>query len=188
MRPPLLSGQALAERWRAIQPYVRGRLLDIGCGLTPWTESFQSDQVYVGVDINKQLLAQMRQRYPHHEYIQRDLDVEDLGLAGRQFDTIIMTAVLEHLHQPRRVVTAARSLLAPNGVFLATTPSPWGDIVHRLGSRVNLFYAESVVKHIKIFNRIELLEMMTQCGYEVVKFKHFAFGMNQLLICRRTDL
>ncbi len=181
---PLLSDYARQQRLRAVLPFVRGDVLDVGCGYTFLPDYLTARQRYVGVDIHPAILARNARRYPQHTFYRRDLDAEDLALAEQPFDTATMIAVIEHLRFPERVLRQVRSHLSPDGLLLITTPSPWGDAIHRLGGRLRLFYSEAQVKHVRIFRRSDLVGLVGRCGYEVQQASHFLLAMNQLLVCR----
>ena len=183
---PLLSGHAENKRWRAIQPFVRGAVLDIGCGWSRLPDFLPGLVTYVGADINPQALDYCQAHHPQHKFYQRDLDVEPLDIHDGPFDTIILTAVLEHLHTPDKLLDEIPALLSTSGRFLLTTPSPWGDIVHRVGSRIGLFYAEGFVKHVKIYSSQDLLNLLVRHGYRVLLYRRFAAGMNHLAVCEVT--
>jgi 2-polyprenyl-3-methyl-5-hydroxy-6-metoxy-1,4-benzoquinol methylase len=183
---PLLSGYAENQRWRAIQPFVHGAVLDIGCGWSRLPDLIPSLVTYVGADINPQALDYCRAHLPQHKFYQRDLDVEPLDIPDGPFDTIILTAVLEHLHTPDKILAEIPALLIPSGRLLLTTPSPWGDIVHQLGSRVGLVYAEGFVKHVKIYSTQDLYDLLTRHGFRVLQYRHITAGMNHLAVCETT--
>jgi hypothetical protein len=82
------------------------------------------------------------------------------------------------------VLWEVRTLLASDGLLIVTTPSPLGNLVHQIGSRIGLFYPESVVKHVQIFGRHALLSTLSGCSYQVVRYRIFSMGMNQLVVCR----
>jgi 2-polyprenyl-3-methyl-5-hydroxy-6-metoxy-1,4-benzoquinol methylase len=173
-----------------VEPYVRGRVLDIGCGFTHLPDRLVADQTYVGVDVVAEAVRLSQARYPQHAFYHCDVDRAPLSLPldGQAFDTILLMAVVEHLSSPREILRAVRPYLAPGGQLLLTTPSPLGDWVHRAGSRVKLFYPEHVVQHVKIFGRRALLELLTDCGFEVAAFHYFEGWINQLAVCRgRSD-
>lgn len=182
---PLLSGYAINWRWRVVSPYVRGRVLDVGCGFTQLPDRLTPDQAYVGVDVVADAVRLGQTRYPQHAFYQCDVNQAALPLGEQVFDTILMMAVLEHLSAPRETLCAVRPHLAPGGYLLLTTPSPLGDWVHRVGSRVRLFYPEHVVQHVEIFGKRALCELLTDCGFEVVTFRYFEGAINQLVVCRR---
>ena len=164
--------------------YISGNVLDIGCGCTTLPDQLTSEQTYVGIERNQAILDFSSNNYPQHEFYLRDVDIERLGLGDRRFDTVVMSAIIEHLQSPERVLGEVRSLLTLDGLLLITTPSPFGDRVHRIGSRIGLFYNEAVAEHVTIFGQRELLNIATTCGYEVLRYHSFVMGMNQLIVCR----
>jgi hypothetical protein len=95
-----------------------------------------------------------------------------------------MMAVLEHLHRSNETLRDVRRYLSPAGCLLLTTPSPLGDWVHRVGSRLHLFYPEYVVQHVQIYDRRAIYQLLTDNGFEVITFRHFELGINQLAVCR----
>ncbi len=172
----------MRARQRAVLPYLHGALLDLGCGFTRMPLVLAAGQAYVGVDGWDEALAYNRQRYPQYSFHKRDLDQEALALGEQRFDTILMTAVLEHLHNPEHVLGEARRCLAPGGRLVMTTPSPFGDWVHQAGSRMGLFYSEEFVGHVKIFGRGDLIELAGRCGYRMAVYRRFLFQTNQLIV------
>jgi 2-polyprenyl-3-methyl-5-hydroxy-6-metoxy-1,4-benzoquinol methylase len=181
---PLLSGYVSKQRIRAIMPFVSGNVLDIGCGLTTLPDALASDQSYVGVDVHPRILDCCISRYPHHTFVRCNLNVESIELGNRRFKTAVMAAVIEHLQFPERILREVHPLLAPDGQLVITTPSPLGDILHRFGSRLGLFYTESVVGHVKVFGQRRLINTVIECGYAVTLFRSFLAGTNQLVVCR----
>lgn len=181
---PLLSNAARQGRRASILPYVRGSVLDLGCGWTTLPDLLPGITRYVGVDNVPEAVAFSSERYPGHTFLLHDVDLAPLDMEEAQYNTIIMTALVEHLHHPARVLDHVRPLLAPGGLVVITTPTRWGDLSHRIGSRLGLFYAESVVKHVHIFDRRDLHDLVTGCGLEVVAYRTFALGANHLLVCR----
>jgi 2-polyprenyl-3-methyl-5-hydroxy-6-metoxy-1,4-benzoquinol methylase len=165
-------------------PFVHGDVLDIGCGWTKLPDMLTNEQIYVGIDIASVVLKYCTNRYPQHTFCYRNLDVEPLALNEYRFNTVIMAAVIEHLRFPKRVLWEVRTLLASDGLLIVTTPSPLGNLVHQIGSRIGLFYPESVVKHVQIFGRHALLSTLSGCSYQVVRYRIFSMGMNQLVVCR----
>lgn len=167
-----------------IRPYLRGRLLDIGCGPTTLPDQLPATvSSYIGVDGNQALVDYDAKRYPQHRFILHDLESGPINLPAASFDTVVLTAVVEHLYSPERILRDARPLIAPGGQLLVTTPSPLGDLVHQIGSRIGLFYAEKIVQHIKIFNRRELEAVCVAAGYRVKRFSSFMLGLNQFVVC-----
>jgi len=181
---PILTGAAIKLRLNAIRPYLSGRVLDIGCGFSALPDVLVPDQAYVGVDIKPRALEYNARRYPQHKFYSRDLENEPLVLPEDPFETVIMGAVLEHLRRPEKVLYEIRALLSTNGALVVTTPSPTGDLAHKFGSQLRLFYPEGTVQHIKIFNHQELVDLLKVNAYKIEKFRYFMMGLNQLVVAR----
>jgi 2-polyprenyl-3-methyl-5-hydroxy-6-metoxy-1,4-benzoquinol methylase len=185
--PPLLSKTATQSRIQHAQPYLQGRILDLGCGFSFVPEILAAGQAYTGVDGLERALVWDRNRYPQHTFLLRDLDRELLGLGESHFDTIIILAVLEHLHRPEPLLLQARQALDAGGRLVLTTPTPFGDIAHRIGGRINLFYTEQIVAHVKIFRRQELFRLAQATGFSVCHYQRFLYQTNHLLVCQAAD-
>jgi 2-polyprenyl-3-methyl-5-hydroxy-6-metoxy-1,4-benzoquinol methylase len=181
---PLLSGRARRIRFEAIESLVAGDVLDIGCGVSPLTGMVPGLTSYVGIDINEQAIAYCREHYQEYEFHCLNLDADVLPSFQRQFDTVTMTAVIEHLHDPERALRVLRPLLKEGGRLLVTTPTPLGDLAHQIGSRIGLFYSEAKVQHVKIFSKGQLCGLLVECGYEIERYRRFSLGLNQLVVGR----
>jgi 2-polyprenyl-3-methyl-5-hydroxy-6-metoxy-1,4-benzoquinol methylase len=79
-----------------------------------------SPQRVVGIDHSEAGLRRARALLPSATW--RVEDVYDLSLDGERFELVLCTEVLEHLHDPERVVRVLRSLCAPDGRVVVTVP------------------------------------------------------------------
>lgn len=98
--------------------YFRGRLLDIGCGEKK-KQYLIGDCVeeYVGLDHKDSL----------HSLAQVDIigTAYDIPVPADSFDSILCTAVLEHLEDPQRALKESFRVLRPGGHALYTVPLFW---------------------------------------------------------------
>lgn len=98
--------------------YLRGRLVDIGCGAKPYREllaPFVAE--HVGVDHEGTM---------HHKGA-----IDVFGTAYRipaadgAFDSAVCTAVLEHLEEPEAALRECHRVLAPGGYAIYSVPFIW---------------------------------------------------------------
>jgi SAM-dependent methyltransferase len=100
--------------WLAgVRPW-RGRLLDVGCGSGELLAALRADGWRVsGVEPSARSAAIARSQ---HALDVTTAQFEEAVLPGREFDVVVLAAVLEHLHEPVAALVHARRLLAPGGL------------------------------------------------------------------------
>lgn len=182
--PPLLSGYLRKRRFQAIAPYLRGNVLDLGCGLARVQILLTPDQEYVGVEGPPAFVKWLKSHYPGRQFYQRDLDQDKLDL-DEAFDTILMAAIVEHLEHPEYILCQIPAYLKPGGRLLITTPTPLGDRFHRLGARLGLFWQSAVEEHETIFTRDTLAPLLHSNGLIIQHYERFLLGGNQLFVCQK---
>lgn len=102
----------------AAPAHIRGRLLDVGCGLKPYAPLLAPYVTeHVGVD------------HPDSPHALTSVDVlataYDIPLESASFDTVLMSEVLEHLERPGDALAESHRLLKPGGKLILTTPFIW---------------------------------------------------------------
>jgi SAM-dependent methyltransferase len=104
-----------------LQGVPRGALLEIGCGNGARLAQLARDGWQVvgqEVDLDSAHHAQARHGVP---VLVGDLETLDLEPAS--FDCVLMNHVLEHLHDPVRMLRECHRLLRPRGRLVAVTPN-----------------------------------------------------------------
>ena len=99
-----------------IPQYVRGRLADLGCGKVPLYEAYKS---YVSESVCIDW-----ENSPHkNEYLDATCDLtQKLPFREDEFDTIILSDVLEHIPQPESLWREMWRILNPGGCVLLNVP------------------------------------------------------------------
>ena len=93
-----------------------------------------------------------------------------------------LLALLEHLASPVRALVRARSLLAPGGRIVVTTPHPAGRLPLDWGARFGLLSPHAHDEHEDLMSRAALEGLGLEAGLRVSDYKRFLFGMNQLVV------
>eukprot|EP00303_Exanthemachrysis_gayraliae_P001415 CAMPEP_0206014270 /NCGR_PEP_ID=MMETSP1464-20131121/17995_1 /ASSEMBLY_ACC=CAM_ASM_001124 /TAXON_ID=119497 /ORGANISM="Exanthemachrysis gayraliae, Strain RCC1523" /LENGTH=296 /DNA_ID=CAMNT_0053388015 /DNA_START=1 /DNA_END=891 /DNA_ORIENTATION=+ len=102
------------------------RLLDIGCGGGLVTEELaRAGYTIVGLDMSEKAVAYARARAEDQGLSTASYEVGDAydlsRFADASFDGVVMSDVLEHLHDLPRAVGGVARVLAPGGVFAFDT-------------------------------------------------------------------
>ena len=174
---PLLQRRRLA----AALPYLIGETLDYGCGggqlfgrLAP---SLQEG--YVGYDVDSSVVRLARSHWPNANFVDK-LD----ELRGRQFDSIVSLAVIEHVPSVSVFLETLKQMLRPDGRIIMTSPNASFDGVHRLGARMGFFSMDASDEHNEYVSKESMRSYCEELGLRLVLHRPFLFGANQLFIVR----
>jgi len=106
------------------RPFIRGRLLDIGCDAKPHKDIL-ADRVeeYIGLDIRPV-------SYCGNFRVDVVGDAHELPFPRKNFDTILCTQSLMYFDNPKLAIEEMFRVLKSNGFVVATTALTWRQ-VHR---------------------------------------------------------
>jgi SAM-dependent methyltransferase len=95
--------------------FVRGDVLDVGCGRRPYEKTFFAGaNKYVGTDY-------LSDR-SHPDVIS---SAQQIPFAANSFDTVVSTEVLEHVADPLQAMREMRRVLKPGGFLILSVPMYW---------------------------------------------------------------
>ena len=172
----LLSPFLRGRRLSAARPFLRGRVLDFGCGVGILGNYVLSTD-YVGVDLDRESVEIAARNHAGHRFmLESELDISE------QFDTIVSLAVIEHIADPVALLRRFKRLLNPGGHIVLTTPNPMLDAVHGLGARIGLFSKEGHQEHVSLLNRASIGALASAVDLELSLYRRFLLGANQLVV------
>ena len=174
----LLTDYLRSRRILAILPYLKGRILDFGCG-TGALSQFVAPDNYVGVDPDRESIEIARKSYRNHRFY-ATAEIENLG----KFDFVVALAVIEHLDDPKSFLRDLRSFMKPSGKLILTTPSGKALWIHTLGSKMGLFSRTAADQHKKAVRFEEIQKISRGCGLNVEFYGRFLLGLNQLIVLK----
>lgn len=179
----LLSPYLTNSRLARIRPYLRGHVLDIGCGYAEvYREYQQKIESYTGIEMREEHVAELKLEFPSAHFYTCQLDDENLPL-DRSFDCIVMMALIEHIFNQKHLMQNVKNVLAPDGKIVITTPTPLGnDLIHKLGARVGLFAQAAADDHIVLYNHHRFGIMCQEVGLSLEYYQTFQLGCNQLAV------
>lgn len=156
---------------------VQGKLLDVGCGANRLVCEYRATGGEgCGVDI-----------YP---WIGVDEVVEDtsrLNYPDSSFDAITFVACLNHIPNRSEVLLEAHRLLASEGRLVLTNLTPW---VSRIWHAYAFWDRDQHERGMKEgekwgFNSDEFKEILLTSGFIIDERIRFAWGLNEMWICRK---
>lgn len=187
MSKALLTPYLRRTRINAISQFVSGSILDIGCG-DCYIINVLKNRIYDyhGFDIQfcvPELTIELVKRYNvNFKFHELDIEYDELPQLNMKFDTIIMMAVIEHLKYPENILTQLPKYLNEGGRLIITTPTPFADIIHNLGSKINIFSKDASEKHCRLYNRESMEELIEKNGLAIVYYETFELGLNQIYV------
>lgn len=181
----LLSHYLESARLKKTLPYVKGSVLDLGCGPSPYLGIRNNIKKYYGVDMNPKLVAHLKFKYPSSNFFKKNLDIDSLNF-GTKFDVVLMVAFIEHIYNQKHLFTQVLKNLNSRGRIVITTPTPFGnDFVHRIGTAIGIFSRDAADNHVVIYNKKRFKILARDFGLVIEKYHLFEFGCNQLVVMRK---
>lgn len=99
-----------------IPRYVSGKLIDLGCGRVPLYEAYKRH-----VDDN--ICVDWKNTFHRNEFVDYECNLaEHLPFGEEEFDTIILSDVLEHIERPEQLWQEMARILRPGGKILMNVP------------------------------------------------------------------
>ena len=128
------------RRLRKLLPHrAPGTLLDIGAGIGQFLHHAQPlFAEMTGTEVSSIAVRTANERYGLKLLAGR---VEDLNLPASYFDNITLFHVLEHVHDPARLLDLCRDLLRPSGMMIIAVPNDvlaWSSALKKAGKRLGL--------------------------------------------------
>lgn len=112
----LITDRIAALYGEHIPQYVRGRLIDLGCGKVPLFEAYRPH-------ITENVCVDWANTMHKNPYLDLECDLaQPLPFVADEFDTIILSDVLEHIPQPELLWAEMRRILKTGGKILLNVP------------------------------------------------------------------
>lgn len=152
------------ERIELFRRYVGGPgrdVLDLGCRDGALTQAYAGGNEIVGIDADREALAEAQKLGIETRWA--DLD-DALPFEDGTFDVVVAGELLEHLRDPRRVVSEVLRVLRPGGTFVGSVPN-----AYRLKNRLRFLRGrkpENDPTHLQMFAPTDIRDFLA--GFEDV--------------------
>jgi ubiquinone/menaquinone biosynthesis C-methylase UbiE len=137
--------------------------LDLGCGDGLLTAELEA-KVLVGADVSTVALSRARSRLPEA------VDLVELEPGGRlpfadnEFDLVLCTETLEHVHDVQLLLSEVRRVLRPGGRLAVTTPA-YPPLMRP---------PDPLSPHVRFFTRRSLRRLLSAMGFGVASLRREA--------------
>ncbi|MGB9628927.1 MAG: class I SAM-dependent methyltransferase, partial [Thermodesulfobacteriota bacterium] len=159
------------QRWiyERIRPFLRGDILEIGCGIGNLT-GFLLSHGKVGIsDINEEYLQITEEKFRGHPNLKEiflwDIRQNPPESLTTLFDTIVCSNVLEHIEDDEAVLRNLYHYLPNGGRLILLVPAIKG-----LYNRLDL-----ELGHIRRYSKRELGQMISKSGLRIILLTYFNF-------------
>lgn len=143
------------------------RLLEIGCALGHFLAEAESRGFRVtGVEVSRWAAAAAHRKFGTPVIVG---NIEQLAFPASSFQVVVLSHVLEHLRNPRRVLETVRKCLAPGGVLLAEVPNQFDSLwVRLLGPwiRYRARHRRPFLVHTHFFTPHQFVNLVRDVGFE----------------------
>lgn len=172
----LLSPFLRKERFRKVIPYLKGKILDYGCG-SGGLARYVLPELYNGFEPDPVSLKIARSRFPGHKFLSCP-DEQD------RFDTVVALAVLEHADNPVEFLCRLSAYLddSPDARLVLTTPHPSLNRIYAAGSKLSLFSKHAYKEHKSLLDYTKTKAAANSAGLRMVVYQRFLLGANQLFV------
>ena len=169
------------KRINKVLPYIKGRLLDIGCGDNTLLKTYIMQDLTrngKGVDV-----------YQWDKSVLLINDASELPFEDKTFDTVTMTATLHHIPNRTDTLKEIHRILRTNGRLIITDPEPFiSKIWHKLRNHFGEHYHRGRVKEGETFGFSinKVISMLDDAGFSVTFYKKFFFNLNRIYIAKKS--
>jgi ubiquinone/menaquinone biosynthesis C-methylase UbiE len=128
-----------------------------------------------GIDVYEKAILYAKTLYPNISFLVAD--VHNIPLRSSSFDLVMCNEVLEHVVDPKKVLSEIKRVMKPEGRAIIEMDS--GNFLFRIAWHWWTHMRHGVWEdaHIQVFNAKKLEQMIRDCGFIIEKKKFFNLGM-----------
>lgn len=145
--------------------YLRGDILEVGCGIGNFTNALTSYGRVFAMDIDKNYINQTKLLLNEGQVGVGDIERGKYFFGSQTFDSIVCLNVLEHIKNDKIALTNLLKLLKFDGTLILLVPAHpflYGGIDKSIG-------------HIRRYNKRELLQRMKNAGFKIILSRRINF-------------
>lgn len=164
---------------KSIEYEKKEKILDVGCA-SGWF-IFEISKKYpksycFGIDIYEKGIDYAKKKYSHIKF--KTADAHKIPYEKEVFDIVICTEVLEHVDDPKLVLTEIKRVLKKGGIAVIELDS--GSWLFSFAWYIWRKFLKGKVwneAHLHSFNVNKLDKLITSCDFKILSKRRFLFGM-----------
>jgi len=175
---------------RQIEP-VEGKILDIGCADGMFTKVIfdtAHPSEIVGIDVLKDSVMWAQKHWKKNKKMKFKLgNAHDLKFKDKSFDAVFILEVMEHVSDPKKVLSEINRVLRKDGYLIALVPSDNG-LFKIIWWFVTKFWWAKIWDdcHVQSFNSGNTLSKnIKNAGFKIEVDKYFWLGMLNVVRARK---
>lgn len=175
-----------AERYSAVLPQLKGRVLDVGAGDNALIRLYQQMQRRSGKDDDAARKSVGVDVVDWGGDTLKIASSDSLPFEAGSFDTIAFVACLNHIPERIGALKEAHRVLKPGGLVVATMIGRLiGDVGHAIWWYSEDKHRDVAEGEVMGIDRDEMLRLFDQAGFRRVSATRFVYGMNYLFLATR---
>lgn len=149
---------------RKFEEYLKGEILEVGCGIGNFTKDLKKYGEVWAIDINGTYIKQTAALVGDRTGI-GDIEKGEYFFGDKKFDCIVCLNVLEHIKNDQVALINMYELLKIGGYLILLVPAHdllYGEIDRSIG-------------HIRRYKKKDLIKMLTGVGFKIIKGREINF-------------
>lgn len=154
-----------------IPQYAGGKLVDLGCGMVPLYDFYKSY-------ISENICADWPNTLHQNQYLDITCNLnEPLPFQANEFDSIILSEVLEHVAEPELLWSEMAQILKPGGRILLGVP-----FLYKIHEAPHDYfrYTEFALRNFATKNKLEILHLIPFGGLPAVLTDIYAKQLSKI--------
>lgn len=156
---------------------LKGKVLDAACGSGYILSCLPHGTV--GIEVNPRHVRAAKKNAPQAKVIKGD--IEEIPFKDSYFDAVCATEIFEHVPDVNPTISELWRVLKNGGTLIVTVPAT--HFLWKLRFLASGMYATE--PKLARFTKNSLLELFSNCQYNVSVFKKIAFSLNYFLVLEK---
>ncbi len=105
------------------------KILEVGCGDGAFTRILNKNKIKTLSIDNSKTFLDYAKKHGKSEFIQIDLNKDELNTIKEKFDAVVLLDVLEHIKNKEKVISQIKDRLKENGSFIFQCPNLYCNLI-----------------------------------------------------------